>query len=164
MGAEQILVGEFEARCFHLAGNHQFRLPEEVLIVAAASRAIREHQRRLPASACPAGPLCVVGRRGRHVAHVDHVELADVDTQLHRGRAVHHVQIAASEPFFAVESQLVRHLRGVFPSFNAEQVFTNALVEVDEETVGLDAVVGQVRHEDVVVVWARTVGRLPPHR
>ena len=68
------------------------------------------------------------------------------------------------EPVLAVEAQVVGHLRGVLAGLDAEEVLADRAVQVDEEAVGLDAFVGQVRHANVVVVRAGAVGDLPPHR
>ena len=68
---------------------------EEVLVVRAAGRAVGEHERGLPAAAGAAAALRVVRRRGRDVAHVDDVELGDVDAELHRRRAEQDRQLRA---------------------------------------------------------------------
>ncbi len=60
---------------------------EEVLVVRAAGGAVGEDQGRLTAPARATAALGVVGRGRRDVAHVDHVELGDVDAQLHGRRA-----------------------------------------------------------------------------
>ena len=161
---EQVLVREFESGCLDLAGDHQLGLAEEVLIVAAARRAVGEHERRLAAPTGAARPLGVVRRGRRHVAHVDDVELRDVDTELHRRRAVQHREFRSPEPVLAVEAEVVGHLRGVLAGLDAEKILADRAVQVDEEAVGLDAFVGQVRHANVVVIRTSAVGDLPSHR
>ena len=78
------------------------------------ARAVGDHQRRLAAAAGPAAALGVVGRRRRHVAQVDGVEVGDVDAQLHRRRAEQHRQLARAEPVLALLPRpRRRHLAGV---------------------------------------------------
>ena len=81
--AHEIVIAHVNARrgdraCDHLAG-----FSEEILVVRAASGAVGEDQRRLPAATGPAAALRIVGRGGRDVAQVDEVQLGDVHTQLH---------------------------------------------------------------------------------
>ena len=84
VAVDQVPVRELENRRPHLAVDHRLRVAEEVLVVRALGRRIRDHQGGLSAAARAPAALRVVRRRGRHVAHVDRVERRDVDAELHR--------------------------------------------------------------------------------
>ena len=84
VAVDQVPVRELEDRRPHLAVDHRLRVAEEVLVVRALRRRVRNHQGGLSAAARAPAALRVVRRRGRHVAHVDRVERRDVDAELHR--------------------------------------------------------------------------------
>jgi hypothetical protein len=69
--AQQVLVLEVDARRDDRAGDHLARAAEEVLVVRAAGRAVRQDERGLAAATGAAAALRVVGRRRRDVAQVD---------------------------------------------------------------------------------------------
>ena len=134
----------------HLAGSS-----EVVLVVRAAARAVRVHQRRLAATAGPSAALRIVGRGRRHVAHVDHVQLRNVDAQLHRRRTEQQRQLRAAEPVLALFTIVARDLRRVLPRL--EQC-----LEVDEALVALHEVVIRLGRNFADIEQPRAVHR--PHR
>ena len=87
MAPEQVLVREVQGGRTDGTCNKRRGFVEVVLVMRRQRRAVDEDQRRLAASSCPAGPLGIVGWSRRHVAHVDGVQGADVDPELHRRRA-----------------------------------------------------------------------------
>ena len=118
MRAEQRPVVEQEARRDDGAADDLFRPAVEVLVVRPAMRADAAEdgdQGGLPGATCTAGPLRVVGRIGRHVAHVDRGQVADVDPQLHRRRAYQHVERVVGRLELALDLLAVRtfHLAAV---------------------------------------------------
>ena len=94
VGADQLLVGQVEAwaaapsrrPCRSAGGSSRCR--------GVAGGAVGDDERRLAGAPGPAGPLRVVRRRRRDVAHRHRVEAGDVDAQLHRRRAVEERQVA----------------------------------------------------------------------
>ena len=90
MAVDQVPVRELQDRRTYLAVNHRPGIAEEVLVVGALRRRVRDDQRGLPAPARASAALGVVRRRGRHVAHVNRVQGRDVDAELHRRRAEEH--------------------------------------------------------------------------
>ena len=92
MAVDQIPVRELENRRTYLAVDHRLGVAEEVLVVRALRRRVRDDQGRLSAAARASAALGVVRRRGRHVAHVDRVQCRDVDAELHRRGAKEHRQ------------------------------------------------------------------------
>ena len=84
MAVDQISVRELEDRRTYLAVDHRLGVAEEVLVVGALRRRVRDDQGGLTAAARASAALGVVRRRGRHVAHVDRVQCRDVDAELHR--------------------------------------------------------------------------------
>ena len=81
----QFAVGQIECGGVDLAVNHANGVAEVILVMGRLAGAIRDDQSGLPSPACAATALCVVGRGGRHVAHVDSVEGGNVHPQLHGG-------------------------------------------------------------------------------
>ena len=94
MAVDQVPVREFENGRPYLAVHHRLGVAEEVLVVRALRRRVRENQGRLSAAPRSSAALSVVRRRGRHVAHVDRVQRRDVDTEFHRRGAEEHRQKA----------------------------------------------------------------------
>ena len=92
MAVDQVPVRELQDRRTYLAVNHRPGIAEEVLVVGALRRRVRDDQGGLPAPARASAALGVVRRRGRHVAHVDGVQGRDVDAKLHRRGAEEHRQ------------------------------------------------------------------------
>src|SRR5690606_41045604 len=68
------------------------------------------------------------GRR-RHIAQMHHIQVGDVDTKLHRGRAEHHLQIAAAEALFAFLTVILRDLTSMLAPFQVAQVAGRARSE-----------------------------------
>ncbi len=122
VGANQVFIGQIEAPGADGAGHHVRRPLEEVLVVGAAGGAIGVDQRRLAAATGPAAALGVVGRRGGDVAHVDRVQLGNVDAQFHRGRAEQQRQDGLAKLLLALFADFTGHLRGVLSGFDALQV------------------------------------------
>ena len=87
MRPHERLVGQVETRWPHAAGDHVRAAVEEVLVVAVERAAISEDQAGLALAPSAAAALGVIGRRRRHVAQVNQVEVGDVHAQFHRGRA-----------------------------------------------------------------------------
>ena len=92
MAGDQVPVRDLDDRRAYLPVDHRLGVAEEVLVVRALGRRIRDDQGRLSAAARPSAPLGVVRRRRRHVAHVDRVQGRDVDAELHRRGAEEHRQ------------------------------------------------------------------------
>src|ERR1035438_1794150 len=122
MRAHQIFVGKVESRWGDLPANHTIRSLEEILVVWAACRAVREDQRRLTAATRSAAALGVVGRGRWNVPHVDYVQLGNVHAKLDIRGAIENRQFRFPEPVFADKTILVRNLRGVLSSLKARQI------------------------------------------
>src|SRR5665811_1856486 len=99
--AHEVLVGQVDTRGGDNPGHHQLWAPEKVLVVRAPSRTVGVDERWLPAPAGATAALRVVGRRGRDVAHVDHVQLGDVHSQLHGGGAEEDGQVTLPKAILA---------------------------------------------------------------
>ena len=164
VGLDQVLVRQVEPRRRDRTGDHSLRALEKVLIVWAATGAVGEHQCRLPAASCPSAPLGIVGRRGRHVAHIDDVELGNVDAELHRRRAVEHGELGFAKVFLAFLAYVVGDLRRVLAGLDPVQVRCHAAVELDEEGVDLSARARPSWHADQIVEGLRPVSGDPSHR
>ena len=81
-----VSIGSIDLAADHLAGV------AEVVVVVGVGAAEREHGGdRVAAPPGPACALLVVGARRRHVAQRHPGQAADVDADLHRGRAGQHV-------------------------------------------------------------------------
>ena len=81
----QLAIGQIECGGVDLAVDHANGVAEVILVMGRLACAIGDDQGGLPGSTCAATALCVVGRGGRHVAHVDGVEGGNVHPQLHGG-------------------------------------------------------------------------------
>ena len=92
VAVDKVPVRELEHRRAHLAMDHRLGVAEEVLVVRALRRRVRDDQGGLPVAARTSAALGVVRGRGRHVAHVDRVQCRDVDAELHRRGAKKHRQ------------------------------------------------------------------------
>ena len=132
-----------------------------MLVVAAAGRAVGEHQGGLAAAPGPARPLGVVGGGGRDVAHVHDVQVGDVHAQLHGGRAEQHGQLCLAELLLALLALGGGHLGGVLSGLHPGRVRGQIPIQLDEEPVGLEAALGGVRGGQVVVAAAGS-GPGPP--
>ena len=163
VAADEVLVGELEARRADLPRDHAVGPAEEVRVVRRPGRAVREHQRRLARAPGAAGPLGVVGGRRRHVAEPDDVELADVDAELHRGRAVQDGQAGLAERLLALLALGRRHLRRVLLGADPDPVAGDLAVEADEVVVDAEALLGRARDPDRVVERRGPRARVPAH-
>src|SRR5687768_4695559 len=97
MGADQILVRQFQTRRRHRSGNHVFRTLEEVLVVRTPCGAVRKDKGRLPAATCTSTALRVVSRSRRDIPHVDDVEFRNVHAEFHRWGAEEDGQLTVAE-------------------------------------------------------------------
>ena len=88
-----------------------------------------------PAPAGAPRALGVVRGGRRHVAQPDDVELADVDAELHRGRAVQDRQARLAERLLALLALLGPDLRGVLLGADPDAVARHLAVEADEVRV-----------------------------
>ena len=115
MGLEQLLIRQLQRWGTDGTRHHPHRIGEEILIVRGSGAAVAEHQRWLTATTRAAAALRIVGRGGRHIAHVDGVERGDVHAQLHGWRAIHQTQRRAPERVFPALPFPRIHLGGVLP-------------------------------------------------
>ncbi|TFE69317.1 hypothetical protein A7Q09_05345 [Methylacidiphilum sp. Yel] len=139
VGSEKIFVGEVELGRLDLARHHLLGTAEEVLIVGAFGGTVREHEGRLAAPARAPAPLGVVGGCRRDVPQVHHVEIGDVDAELHRGGAEQNRQPALPEVLLALLADLRLNLGGVLPGLDADHGPRHPGVEVNEIRVRLAA-------------------------
>jgi len=93
----------------------------------------------------------VVRGRRRHVAHHHRVEVADVDAQLHRGRAVQQLQLRLAERLLALAALVRVDLRGVFAGDEAAEIRGGVPVQVPEEDVDTGAIAAGVGAGEGVV-------------
>ena len=163
VGPDQVLVGQVKTRQADGSGDHQLLAAEEILVVGVPRGAVGQHQSRLAAPPGPAAPLGVVRGGRRHVPHVDHVELADVDAKLHRGRAIEDRELAATEVLLALLALLVGNLGRVLVGLEPATVARDRAIELHEERVGAAAFVGQVGNPDRVVKRLVAVASVPGH-
>lgn len=95
MRAHEVAVIQAEARDSDSSGDHTLRETVKVLVVRAARGTHPgkdSDQRGLAAAAGATGTLSIVARAGRDIPQHDGVQMADVNAQLHCGRADEHVQ------------------------------------------------------------------------
>src|SRR5207247_5085652 len=97
--------------------------------------AVVKDQCRLAAAPRPATPLSVVRGSRRHVAHVDDVQLGDIDSELHRRRAEKDWEPACPEVVLPLLALCRRNLCGVLARLEPLAVSGHALIEGDEEWV-----------------------------
>ena len=161
--SQEVFVREVETRRSHLARDHLFWPAKEVLVVRAARRAVVEDECGLTAAARAAASLRVVRRRRRNVAHVDDVEICDIDAELHRGRAEEDGQPRLAKALLARLALLRRHLGGVLARLEPLPVGGDAAVEVDEESVRCGAADRAPRDADRIVEGDRAVAGEPAH-
>ena len=170
----QLAVGQVQRRGIDLAVHHAHRIAEVILVVRRLAGAVGDDQSRLPGATGTAAALGVVGRRRRHVAHVDRVERGDVHAQLHGRGAEQHRQpvqfvpvfgpplfpvlVGVAEPGFAFQPVILLHLGGVFARLEVEQAVRGLAQQ------GSDVAV-QVAEEGVVVrlAFAAAGTNLPEH-
>ena len=131
VAVDQVPVRELEDRRAHLAMDHRLGVAEEVLVVRALRRRVRDDQGGLPVSARTSAALGVVRGRGRHVAHMDRVEGRDVDAELHRRGAEQDRQEPIGLTDLAEPLLLLRELSALSLS-EAEALLTElAVVGID---------------------------------
>ena len=163
VSTDEVLVGQVEPRQAHGPRDHQAGTAEEILVVRIARGAVSQHQGGLTAPAGPAAPLGIVCRRRRHVPHVDHVELTDVDAELHRGRAIQDGELAGAEILLALLPLLVWDLGSVLAGLESPAIARDGAIEFDEEWVGAAALLRQIRNPDRVVKRLGSIAGLPGH-
>ena len=159
--ADEVFIGHVEPGRLHLAGNHEFGVLEEILVVRAAERAVGEHQSGLAAATGATAALRVVGRRGRDVAQIDRIQILDVDAQLHRRRTEQDGQFGGAKIVFALHAKLAGHLRGMFARRNAPHLLDARAEQFDEEFIGRAAGGRSRGHADAVVVSLGAIARAP---
>src|SRR5262249_18745034 len=121
-------------------------------------------ERGLPRATGAATALSVVGRRWRDVPHVDHVELGDVDTELHRRRAEENGKLRCTEAVLALLPLVGWYLSGVLARLDPLPTRGHAAGDVDEVRVRARPVGRGRGHTNRVVVGAGPVARPPAHR
>ncbi len=104
--------------------------------MGTAARAIGINQRGLSAPPSATAALCVVSRSGRHVAHVDQVQLGNVHPEFHGGRTEEQGQVGGAEAFFPVFPVFGSDLCRVFAGF--EQAFEVYKFSVAFHKIGID--------------------------
>jgi hypothetical protein len=161
MGQHQVFVAEIQSRSRDGTGDHPLRTFEEVLVVRIAGGAVGEHQGRLTAAARTSAALGIVRRCWGDVAHVDHVELGDVDAELHGRGAEQHRELGGAERVFALNPGLVGNLSGVLARVEALGLEGDGAVEGLEELIGLSAPLGCVRDADGIMERLGAVARHP---
>ncbi len=98
----------------------------------------------------PPAPLRVVGRVGRDVAHVDHVELGDINPQPMVGEQKR-TESPRGNALPALPCQN-RPPERCAPGLDADDGAGRVLVETEKELIGATATRGRTRHADEVVV------------
>ena len=150
MGAHQIAIAQINPGRRDHATHHLLGPVVVILIVRTAARTVGVHQRRLPAASGPPATLCVIGRGRRHIAQIHHIQLRDIDAQLHRRRTEQQGQIAGAKPIFAVLTVFRGDLSGMLPCFQAG-------LQVDEVAVALDEIAIHFRRDFTGFDQARRV-------
>ena len=163
MGSDQIFVRQVKPRQADCSGNHQLLTAEEILVMRVPRGAVGQDKSRLARSTGSATPLGIVRRGRRHVPHVDHVELADVDAELHGGRAIKDGELAGAEILLAFLPLFVRHLGRVLVGLESPAITSDGAIELDEERIGAATVVRQVRDADGIVKRPGSFARMPGH-
>src|SRR5437660_1052004 len=98
-------------------------------------RAITVNQRRLATTAGASGSLSVIRRCRGNVAHVNDVELSDINTQLHCWRAIENWKGAISKTLLPLLPHLVFNLGCVFTRFEPLKIGYCRAVKANEELV-----------------------------
>jgi hypothetical protein len=133
------------------------------VVVRAARGAVGEDEGGLTAAARPAAALGVVRRGRRDVAHVDDVELGDVDAELHGRGTEQERQLGLAEAGLTAFALVGADLGRVLVGMQHVQVASVGAVEVDKEGIGAQTLVGRLRHADGVVRGGFTVTAVPDH-
>src|SRR5215469_7856572 len=102
VGTNQVFVRQVQPRCCHSAGYHALWTFEEVLVMRATGAAIAVDKCWLAATTSPPAPLRIVCWRWWYVSQVDHVQVSNIDTELHRGTAIENAQPPCAEIIFAL--------------------------------------------------------------
>ena len=113
--ADEVFVGNIHPGGLDLAGDHELRVFEEILVMGAAEGAIGKDHRRLAASSGSSASLGVIGRGWGNVAHVDGIQVFDVDAEFHGGRAEKNGQPGIAEFPLPFDAELGEYLGGMFP-------------------------------------------------
>src|SRR5271157_4615097 len=111
VGPDKLFVTEFKPGWCDSTGDHQLRLPEEILVVLASLATECRHQSWLAAATCTPAALRIVRWRGRDVPQMYNVQVADVHTQLIVGEQ----KRAASSPRPKRPSRSCRIGAGICP-------------------------------------------------
>ena len=102
MSADKVLISKVKPWRRYRSGYHVLGSFKEILVVRATRGTVRENERWLPTASCSTTALGIIGRRRWHVAHVDDVELGDINAKLHSGRAVENRQFTLPKIVFAL--------------------------------------------------------------
>ncbi len=164
VSAEQIAIGQIQAWRGDLPTHHPLWSSEVILVMRAARGAVGEDQRRLPATPGAAAALGVIGRCRRHVTHVHYIKLGDVDSQLHRRRAIEQGQPALAKSFLTADPFLHRHLGRMLARSNPGQPLGHLPVELHEEGIADTASLWLTWHANRIVERRHPVTRLPDER
>src|SRR5580658_437555 len=121
MGPDEVPIGEVEARRPNGAGDDFLAPPEVVLVMAAAAGTIGENQRRLAASPGASAALSIACGRRRYVAHVNELQVANVNAKFHGGAAKQCPQGSVTKRRLTLFPFLIVDLRGVFGGFHIAQ-------------------------------------------
>ncbi len=162
----QIGVCQIEPRRHHLAGHHALRLAEKVLVVAAPDGAIGRDEGRLTTAPGAPATLGVIRRRRRHVAHMDDVQVGDIDAELHGRRAKQRLERPGAKVALAILAPLLLDLAGVLTASHINQLHGRFAVEAGEERVWPGAWVELQLHAARAdgVTGDRAVARAPEQR
>ena len=111
MRTYEFFITQFESGRSHHSRNHQFWPPEEVLIVWTSFTTESNHEGRLASPSSAATPLSIVCWSRRHISHMDDIQVANIDAQLHCGRTKQGRKV----PFLNFSSLASRRSGGIWP-------------------------------------------------
>ena len=160
---DQIFIGQIQSGWSDRPRDHAVLLTEEILIVGISRGAIGEYKGGLATSSGTATALCVVGGRWGDIAHIDHVELPDIDPELHRGGTIHDWQRAGAKIFFPFFSFVVRDLGRMFACLKSATLARHFPIKIDEEWVCATTRFGRIGDSNRVMKSDLAVGDVPNH-
>ena len=108
MRCQKVWVHQIDGGSFDDASDKVCSPRKIILVVRALCRTVGDYKRCLPTTSCTTRALRVIGRRWRGIAQINDIKLRDVDSQLHRRRAVKQWQ---KIPLFPGNSTLSGHFR-----------------------------------------------------
>ena len=110
------------------SGDHERGDAEEMLVVRAALGAVGDDQSRLPGTSGAAATLGVVGWGRWNVAHGHGVQLGDIHSQFHGGRAIKDWELRLSEGVLTPFTFFACNLGGMLLGFQVGAVLDRAPV------------------------------------